>query len=418
MVEKKTAAAKLGMRVLTLWMEVVRNMAVSVEHCREVRVASLSNSSTSSLQHHQTASEHAWDKAVAYYVGSLYRHSSRRDDGILLYGYANYACRAFRACGVGHNQTSGESFVNHVVLDKFREGQSLLLSSGEKDCDGLETARREIQRVMVIPLIQEMLRLFYTKSGLSGEQHALRKAEVLALEAALSPLVYACNANDAASLHSLVLLEQSSSTEFGALKALLERNYPCLVLSCHEIGGYANTTSGEYHPMARPCLDGSLVDNHHPPTGPPAPPSVSSKHATATEPPTLAPAVSKSVQHTLAPTTVPPNVGPTPFPTLFLVNTPGPTPLFTAVPLTPQPTTTSANAFVNFSSSSSIPMGGVVGIAIAGVVVALVVACWCRSRRRKNKLARQQAAQEEEEEQRRTEEGDVPRSYRDDPVFT
>ena len=152
---------------------------------------------------------------------------------------------------------------------------------------------------------------------------------------ALSPLVYACNANDAVSLHSLVLLQQSSS--YGILGLPLKG--PCwnTLVWCSFVvpRRYANTTtSGEYHAnMARPCLDGSLVDNHHlhhAPTGPTQ-------------------CLVQTRQH-------------------YCYYAPPP-------------------------SSSSIPMGGVVGIAIAGVVVvvALVVAS-IQMPRARTKLARQQAA--------------------------
>ena len=57
----------------------------------------------------------------------------------------------------------------------------------------------------------------------------------------------------------------SSTTNFIKVKAALERNYGCLAISCNDVGGVYDSSSGSFYEDASPCTqDGSLNNSAAP----------------------------------------------------------------------------------------------------------------------------------------------------------
>merc|ERR1712003_529017 len=100
---------------------------------------------------------HAWDEAAAFYVGSLELEDGS-GSGKLAYALADKRCGNFKTCGDLANETGGISKVNIDLMRNLNIGQAKL-NKGE--CASARENSDEIQRLMLIPLIQGTLRYAY-----------------------------------------------------------------------------------------------------------------------------------------------------------------------------------------------------------------------------------------------------------------
>uniref|UniRef100_A0A7S4AQH0 Uncharacterized protein n=1 Tax=Pseudo-nitzschia australis TaxID=44445 RepID=A0A7S4AQH0_9STRA len=94
-----------------------------------------------------------WDKAVAYFVGSMEgRLAGGRTDrhGVLLYALGNEFCQDFNNC-----EASGEATVNQELMFNFASGRDSLVDG---ECDHLMTlVPTAIKPKLLIPLIQGVI---------------------------------------------------------------------------------------------------------------------------------------------------------------------------------------------------------------------------------------------------------------------
>jgi hypothetical protein len=214
---------------MNVFMQVVESMESSLEKCRANWIDAIG----------------AWDEAIAYYVGSIAK-TEGGDEGYFPYSTAEKRCRNFETCS-----NSGVSNVNVEIMEMFQAGQESLSSL---DCETAAEAKAQITDLMVVPLVQGLLRdAYYVDKQDIVDDRADASGATYA--AAVLPFVHACNQNDARIIHNNMGIGQSDKPNFDNVKAAFERNYACMGISCADIGGLINSSTGDYYEDAAPCDD-------------------------------------------------------------------------------------------------------------------------------------------------------------------
>jgi hypothetical protein len=137
-----------------------------------------------------------WDRAVAYYVGSL-EDAGGEKPGNLLYTLANKRCENFKTCGANGDETVGTAKANVQVMDLFAVGQRNLQDG---KCAEARANKERIIQLMTVPFVQGTMRYVYINDFQldAGEKV---EAEGAVFAAALLPHVYACDQDDAATIY-------------------------------------------------------------------------------------------------------------------------------------------------------------------------------------------------------------------------
>ena len=120
------------------------------------------------------------------------------------------------------------------------QGQSQLLMG---DCDGPRNLIREIVSQMTIPLIQGTLRYaeICARTGTRTPTFPSKaRAEGTAFAAALVPRIAACPFGEADADEIWDMMKHGSTRyDFPRIKILIEKYYPCLNVTCKEVGASA-----------------------------------------------------------------------------------------------------------------------------------------------------------------------------------
>ncbi|CAB9510543.1 expressed unknown protein [Seminavis robusta] len=198
-----------------------------------------------------------WDKAVAYFVGSMAKVTDG-DEGDFLYNIANKRCRSFGTCEGGSSKASDD------IMAEFLTGQRQLLVG---NCAAARTSKDRISNLMAVPLIQGTLRFAYLKDVQDvTDERANALGAVYA--SGVLPLVHACSPVDAQVIYSNMMLGALLSPRFEEVKSAFERNYRCLGLTCADIGGLVLASSGDSTSSIRnfvsggePCVDSEILAN-------------------------------------------------------------------------------------------------------------------------------------------------------------
>lgn len=200
---------------------------------------------------------HAWDKAVAYYTGSLSSKSS--NEGNLIYALADTQCARFKTCSSDGRQTEGESYVNDRIFKLFRAGQS---SINAGDCQDARIQKENIAPLMTIPLIQGTLSYAHL-SAYSNDYREVDGAQAAAFALSVLPVVYACDDDAASVIYENLKAQTNPRVDFVAVKRAFERNYKCMNITCGQVGGIYDSDVGEYGEEAGPCVEvfGAPVDD-------------------------------------------------------------------------------------------------------------------------------------------------------------
>merc|ERR1719343_1768189 len=188
----------------------------------------------------------SWDTAAAFYVGSLELEDGS-GSGKLSYALADKRCGNFKTCGDLANETGGISKVNIDLMRNLNIGQGKL-AKGE--CASARTEANEIQRLMLIPLIQGTLRYAWKTDNEAYSEKAEAEGVVFALS--VVPAVAACDAEAANLISSSLQAGQAGTADFAAVKAAFEGTYECLGISGSEIGGLYDSATEAYFPGAEP----------------------------------------------------------------------------------------------------------------------------------------------------------------------
>jgi len=228
-------------------------------------------------------SQRGWDMAMALYAGSREGRDGYTGRGVFLHHLADESCQYMQTCGQESDSLSEKSFINFRLLQLFRnDGQRLIV---QQDCNGMLEIQKQISSLLVIPLVQNVLRLTYRRNHM-GEDNSDVYAESSAYATALLPLIYMCDESDASKLHALL---EDQKPSFGKVKQLLQKHYSCLAISCHHVGGYYNPVLNDYYTGAEPCKDQDLTATATPTSSPPL-----DKNVSTFPPPTFPPSAPSS----------------------------------------------------------------------------------------------------------------------------
>merc|ERR1719399_1275158 len=232
--------AQKGSAYMNVWMYVIREMEDALADCK------------SGCLKCNDDPVHAWDEAVAFYSGSL-EGADGSGSGKLLYALADKRCANFATCSSG---TTGQSKVNIAIMEQFSLGKTKL---NEGKCIDVTPIKNRIVELMSIPLVQGSLRYAY-KVGTLGEGDKAR-AEGAAFSAAILPRVAACNVDAAKLISENMDIDTTTpmKSKFAGVKKAFESTYPCLGITCADVGGLLEGTS--YFAGADPC-DGSITGYH------------------------------------------------------------------------------------------------------------------------------------------------------------
>lgn len=127
-----------------------------------------------------------------------------------------------------------------------------MIRNGE--CEGVKDLRDSIVAIMTIPLIQGTIRYAHLLAT-EDEYWAPYGAEAAAFASSLLPLVHQCDPASAKIIHDNLQVQNMPNVDFMAVKRSLEKNYPCLKVSCKQVGGINNPFSGGYLENAEPCTE-------------------------------------------------------------------------------------------------------------------------------------------------------------------
>ena len=234
----RVEAVKKGTVYLNVWMYVIREFEAAIDDC---------TSCTSNCNEHST---NAWDEGVAFYTGSLegtaYGGSTA---GKLLYRLAEKQCANFGTCALG---AEGTSQVNTELFALFASGRDLLQQGS---CSDVRPLVDQIVSLMTVPLVQGALRSAYKNSAAGGDASSKNAAKGATFAAAMLPLVYQCSSKSAATVSDNLKLGLFPATppDFGAVKSALEDVYACLSITCAQVGGLIDTSSGAAYAGAEAC---------------------------------------------------------------------------------------------------------------------------------------------------------------------
>lgn len=201
---------------------------------------------------------HAWDKAVAYYTGSLSSVSSS-GTGRLLYALADEQCSYFKTCSSDGQQTSGEAYVNDRIFQLFREGQSNILAG---NCQEATVQKQLVASLMRIPLIQGTLRYSHLLAY-AEEYDAVNGATGAAFALSVLPVVYGCDEDAASVIYENLKPQSNPRVDFVSIKRAFERSYKCMNITCGQVGGIYDSELGQYAEESGPCVEvfGQPVDD-------------------------------------------------------------------------------------------------------------------------------------------------------------
>jgi len=229
--EGRFEAFKRGTVYLHFFMEVIGNMEKAIDQCNIL----------------DDSKKDLWDRAVAYYTGSL-EGSNGFGEGVLLYSWADKMCLLFNTCGVDSDESSGLSYVNHKVIGHFTDGKTSL---NNNECNLVREKRNRIVEMMLVSLVQVVLYEAHARSvGRDDGPRSLAASATAA--AAILPYIDRCEPEDAELLYDQIRVD-ASSTDFAVVKSILERSYECLGIQCAEVGGVYDHNSRSYFSDAEPC---------------------------------------------------------------------------------------------------------------------------------------------------------------------
>lgn len=258
----RAEAMTQGAIYLNVWMWAIRHMEVAVDNCNvECTPANKGFCYTDAIA--------SWDQAFAYYAGSL-EGSTGSGNGVLLYSLAEARAAEFKTAGYLSDQLQGTSYVNLELLHLFNKGQDILSARGQPtQCSELGAIKQKIVNLMKVPVIQTLYRYAWMRETID-ENAERQEARGATFAAAILPYVHACKPSHATTLYNLMAVgTDPTKVSFSRVRSTLESLYPCLGVTCAQIGGIFR--NGQYLDGAGPCFDGApIVDRTPVDKSPPA----------------------------------------------------------------------------------------------------------------------------------------------------
>jgi hypothetical protein len=186
-------------------------------------------------------SVHAWDEAVAFFVGSSVGPIVGGPDGLstgtsgyLMYTLGEKRCSNYKTCtaDTDGDSTLGYSAVNKEIMTLFQAGESAISVNNDDDCAAVLDIKNTLASRALIPLIQGTLRYLYkTQTNPSAKE----AGELFAFATAIIPYVDQCNSATADALYNQAW-KFSTDVAYVDMKANLEKCYESLGVTCADIG--------------------------------------------------------------------------------------------------------------------------------------------------------------------------------------
>lgn len=237
-----------GIVYLSVWMYTVREMEDAIMDCTAGDVSDNEDG------------VHAWDEAVAFYTGSLEGTGSEgSSSGKMLFRLAEKRCGNYGTCS-GIDGISGTSKVNVNIFAEFALGRDQV---GRGDCVALIDTKDRAVKQMSIPLIQGMNRYAYKVSVLRGTGSEKSMAEGHTFAATILPRLAHCDASVAAMVKTNLDMYTKDEVTGGTAMAIgfapflaaVESTYPCMGISCADIGCLLDSSTGECYAEYPVCSD-------------------------------------------------------------------------------------------------------------------------------------------------------------------
>jgi len=221
---------------MSVWMYVIRELEDAIDDCNsECKIDECNDDQV-----------HAWDEAVAFYVGSEAKSSG--DGGYMPYTLGQKRCLDFGTC-LETGTEVGMAGVNSEIFKHFRQGkQNIILGN----CAAAKEDVARIIPLMAVPLIQGTLRYAYAMDK-QNDTREKAEAEGATFAAAVLPLLNACAEADADVVYDNMRVGNGGTASFPVVKEAFERNYECMGVTCADVGGLVDTVTEGYLAGAEPC---------------------------------------------------------------------------------------------------------------------------------------------------------------------
>jgi len=264
----RAEVAKKGVAYQTVWMYVLHEYEDAIMDC-------LAGDIEGNSANVGGAAPHAWDEGWAFYAGSLEGTAAgdSSTDGVMVYKLASKRCENFGTCN-GAGGTAGVAKANLKHLALARSGRDKILAG---DCNTVQEEFDAIVDQMTIPLIQGMLKYAYesdpaptsVKCASTGGACDKALAEGWAFAAAVLPRLDFCDPSvaklvkdnlDVTAIAGAKTQGQSHMKDgYAKLKEEVEKTYPCLGITCEEVGFYQSAGVGKGGMTA--CSDASTASS-------------------------------------------------------------------------------------------------------------------------------------------------------------
>ena len=201
-----------------------------------------------------SGSVHAWDEAVAFYAGSLEGPlSGGLAAGELSFRLAEKRCANYATC----TGAAGISLANDNIMAAFDTGRDAITAG---DCAGGAAQMDIIKMQMLVPLIQGTLRYAFKADPARPNPDTSPAKEIgegWAFATAILGSVNHCDATVATMLRINMDIAATTAVADGyaAVVAGVQSTYPCLGITCADIGGLVSQAAGAgcYSPTTHVC---------------------------------------------------------------------------------------------------------------------------------------------------------------------
>lgn len=243
----------LGTVVLHVWMAIVRELDYAVRSCGVPCSESTNKFCADNAIGHL-------DAAAALYAGSLQGPSHSSEGGVMVYALANLLASQMRTAKWAGNEVRGPAYVNLELFWRMGEMQTAL---SKQDCTRANREKNEMIKIMKVPLAQGILRNSWVRVFETAATEAVRntaEARAATYAAALLPLLHACDATAAQTVHEYTRVGGDiDEIGYDELRQVLEKQYSCLGITCAQVGGVWSNRRSSYEAGGEPCDDGSVI---------------------------------------------------------------------------------------------------------------------------------------------------------------
>ena len=204
-----------------------------------------------------------WDKAVAYFVGSLEGtdgNQGTKDDGSYgksVYTLGDKRCDDYAKCGVNGKSTDKDvpSKANLVLINLFAQGAQAIWSGDALEAQNIMV---KIDQKMSVPFIQGTLRYTYRLGNGSTKDKEVAEGYTFAM--GVLPKLWKCSQTSAEIVEAELGIGQGiagvKDVDYEAVEAAFHCNYNCMGVLCSEVGSLYD---GDESPRLKACKDPKKV---------------------------------------------------------------------------------------------------------------------------------------------------------------